>query len=220
MKLDGRKTRGTRTETLVERVRLRILEDIIQARLKPGEMLQLAALADRYGVSRTPVREALTVLEREGLVFAIAYKGYLVRQIEPSDVHDIFFMRKLLEGAAIERATDRLDRETLDRLRGLRPPPTDVMTLAYDQYAHDFHLAIIGAANSPRLLFAFESVYNNVLRLQSAGIGSPRPDLIDQEHTEILDAMEAGDSARARALMEQHLDLVRARALGRWVGSV
>lgn len=214
---DGRKTRGARSESLLERVRRLILDDIIRARLRPGEMVQLTALAEQYGVSRTPVREALTLLEREGLVSAIAYKGYLVRSIEPRDVRDIFFMRRLLEGTGIELALDKLTADELTRLRGLKLPNAETMTLEYDNVAHDFHRTIVVAAGSPRLLTAFEALYNDVRRLQYAGIGTPRPDLIHREHGEILDALVAGDGPLARKRMEDHIDQVRARALESWV---
>lgn len=71
-RVDGRKTRSSRDESLVEQVRRLILEDIIQARIQPGTMLQLTELSNLYGVSRTPVREAMTLLERHGLVTAIS----------------------------------------------------------------------------------------------------------------------------------------------------
>lgn len=214
---DGRKTRSSRTETLVEQVRNLILEDIIRAKLKPGTMIQLTTLAEQYQVSRTPIREALTLLERQGLVSAIPYKGYLIKQIDPRDVRDIFFMRRLLEGAAVELAVPRLDAPTIARLRKLEPPQTDVMTLAYDTFAHDFHRTLVSAAGMPRLLEAFEHIYNDVRRLQYAGIGNPRPDLIRHEHDLILDAIEAGDTSQARELMEEHIDLVRTRALEQWM---
>lgn len=217
VKEDGRKTRSSRDTTLVERVRTKILEDIIQGHMVPGSVIQLASLADQYGVSRTPVREALSILERQGLVQAIAYKGYLVRTIEPGDVNDVYFMRRLLEGAAIERATTRISDAALARLREEHPPLADRMTLAYDDYSHDFHRTIVEASGSPRLTAAFENVYNDVRRLQYAGIGSPRPDLIHQEHTGILDAIEARDPQRARKVMEEHIDHIRTRAFERWV---
>lgn len=214
---DGRKTRGARTETLVEYVRGRILEDIIQAKLKPGEMVQLTALSNQYEVSRTPVREALALLEREGVVSAIAYKGYLVRPIEPGDVQDIFFMRRVLEGVGIELACDRLLDEQIDQLRGSHAPLGETMTIEYDNYAQDFHRTIIAAAGSHRLLTTFDELYNDVRRLQYAGIGSPRPDLIEAEHQEILDALANRDAALARQRLEHHIDQVRSRALTSWV---
>ena len=110
--------------------------------------MQLSVLADSYNVSRTPVREALALLEHEGVVTAIAYKGYLVRPIEPRDVQDIFFMRRVLETAGIELATTRLSDESLDRLRSMRLPDGDTMTLEYDEVSQDFHRTIMEAAGN------------------------------------------------------------------------
>lgn len=216
-RVDGRKTRAERSETLTEHVRQLILEDIIRGRMRPGDLVQLTALANNYGVSRTPVREALSLLEREGVVTAIAYKGYLVRPIEPRDVHDIFFMRKLLEGMGTELATERLESDTIGRLRQARLPETDRMTLEYDNVTRDFHHSIMAAAGSPRLLSSFEELYNDVRRLQYAGIGTPRPDLIHEEHMSVLDAIEKRDPVLARERMEKHIEHTRARALNVWL---
>lgn len=216
-KQDGRKTRGSREESLVESVRRLILEDIIQAKIRPGTMLQLTELADHYEVSRTPVREALTLLERQGLVSALPYKGYLVKGIEPGDVHDLYLVRKVIEGAATELAVSRISPEALERLSREKPEQVDKMTLTYDEYAHGFHRTIIDAAGSPRLLSLFEDVYNDVRRIQYAGIGKPRPDLIHAEHAAILQAMTAGDAEKARQLMEEHIDAIRVRALQSWL---
>lgn len=217
VKPDGRKTRGARDESLVEHVRRLILEDIIRVKIRPGTMLQLTDLAEQYSVSRTPVREALTLLERQGLVAALPYKGYLVKGIEPGDVHDVYLVRKVIEGAATELATSRMPAAVLTRLRRSKPVPVDHMTLEYDEFAHDFHRTIIEAAGSPRLLATFEDVYNDVRRIQYAGIGNPRPDLIQAEHTAIVDALTAGDAAKARKLMEEHIDAIRVRALQSWL---
>jgi DNA-binding GntR family transcriptional regulator len=216
-KQDGRKTRSSREESLVESVRRLILEDIIQAKIRPGTMLQLTEHADHYQVSRTPVREALTLLERQGLVAALPYKGYLVKGIEPGDVHDLYLVRKVIEGAATELAVSRISPGALERLSKEKPDSVDKMTLTYDEYAHGFHRTIIDAAGSPRLLSLFEDVYNDVRRIQYAGIGKPRPDLIHAEHTAILEAMTAGDGAKARQLMEEHIDAIRVRALQSWL---
>jgi len=218
-KPDGRRTRGERNVTLVEHVRGLLLEDIIRGHLKPGEMVQLSVLADSYNVSRTPVREALALLEHEGVVTAIAYKGYLVRPIEPRDVQDIFFMRRVLETAGIELATKRLSDESLDRLRSMRLPDGDTMTLEYDEVSQDFHRTIMEAAGNRRLLSTFDDLYNDVRRLQYAGIGTPRPDLIHEEHVEILKALEARDPQLAAERMTEHIDNVKSRALTAWVSA-
>lgn len=186
-------------------------------KIMPGTMLQLTELAEHYGVSRTPVREALSLLERQGLVAAIAYKGYLVKGIEPGDVRDVYLVRKVIEGAAAELAAGRLTPEQIEALRGTRPSQQERMTLEYDEYTHDFHRAIVEGCGSPRLLAIFEDVYSDVRRMQYAGIGNPRPDLIHSEHGAVVDALAAGDGKKARALMEEHIDAVRARALETWL---
>ena len=214
---DGRRTRSERSMTLMEYVRGRLLEDIIQGHIKPGEMVQLGKLAESYEVSRTPVREALALLEHEGVVHAIAYKGYLIRPIEPRDVHDIFFMRRVLETAGIELATNNLSDDVLAELRGMQLPQGETMTLEYDQVSRTFHRTIVEASGSHRLLTTFDDLYNDVRRLQYAGIGTPRPDLIHQEHVEILDALEARDPQLAVERMAQHLNNVKSRALTSWV---
>lgn len=218
---DGRKTRGTRDESLVEQVRRTILSEIVQGKLAPGTVVRLPELAERYGVSRTPVREALTVLGREGVIASIPYKGYLVRPIETGDVSDVFFMRRLLEPPAAELAAVNLRPQEIQRLQQAltHPPPTTAaMTLQFDEHNHDFHRTIILAARSPRLFTTFEAVYNDVRRLQYAGIGKPSPDLIHQEHVEILEALSRGDSVGARELMSGHIDAMRQRAFAAWAG--
>lgn len=216
-KVDGRKTRNTRNESLVEEVRRLVLEDIIQGKIQPGTVLQLTELAQHYQVSRTPVREALTILERQGLVGSLPYKGYLVNGIKPGDVHDVYLTRKVIEGAATELAAKRISPEAVERLRETRPAQVDRMTLEYDEYAHGFHRTIVAASGSPRLLGIFENVYNDVRRIQYAGIGNPRPDLIHAEHAAILEALAVGDAPRARSLMDEHIDAIRVRALQSWL---
>ena len=92
------------------------------------------------------------------------------------------------------------------------------MTLEFDEQNHDFHSTIILAAGSTRLFNTLETVYNDVRRLQYAGIGKPRPDLIHREHVEILEALSRGDGAAARALMGEHIDAMRRRAFEAWAG--
>jgi DNA-binding GntR family transcriptional regulator len=202
-----------REESLVERVRSAMLEDIIQVRIQPGPVIQLSSLAERYGVSRTPIREALSILERQGLVQPIAYKGYLVRPIEPGDLRDVFFIRRLLEGAGAELAAERITTEAIKELQALHPPPSKQMTLAYDEYSPRFHLTIAQGAGSRRLVEAFERVYNDVRRLQYAGIRTPRPDLIEREHLKILEAL---NSAIQRLLADSWKNTSTTSALGRW----
>src|SRR5690625_3871642 len=98
-------------------------------------------------------------------------------------------------------------------------PEGQVMTLQYDQVSRDFHRTIVEASGSQRLLSTFDDLYNDVRRLQYAGIGTPRPDLIHEEHVEILKALEARDPQLAAERMTEHIDNVKSRALTAWVSA-
>jgi DNA-binding GntR family transcriptional regulator len=210
----SRATPGRHPGALAEDAKERVLEDIIQCRLRPGEMLQLSELARKYGMSKTPVREALTLLQQAGLVEAIPYKGYLVKPIDKDDVDDVFLMRELLEGAAAERAARRITEEDLERLDALQAPETMVMTLEYDRYAQTFHYIIAQATRSPRLAQQILSVYTDVRRLQYAGVGRPRPAVITYEHKEIVSALRARDPEAAGKAMVTHIQNIHQRAMG------
>lgn len=209
----GRDSGPRHPGALAEEAKERVLEDIIQCRLRPGDMMQLSELAKKYGMSKTPVREALTLLQHDGLVEAIPYKGYLVKPIDPSDVEEIFFMRELLESAAAERAAERITAENLERLAALTAPHTVVMTLEYDRYAQSFHRIIAEASQSRRLAHQIMTVYSDVRRLQYAGIGRPRPAIITCEHDEIVAALRARDSQGAREAMAAHIRNIQRRAM-------
>ena len=213
-KRDGRRrSHSGEAPSLTQVARALILEDIVQCRLRPGEMVRLASLADKYEMSKTPVREALTMLLDDGLVEAIPYRGYLIRPIDISEVNEIYFMRRLLEGAACELAAKSITEAELEQLSRLSAPDTMVMTLEYDDYARTFHAMIAHASRVERLEDFILRTYNDMRRLQYAGIGRPRPGAITHEHEEILVALRAGDPDLSRRLMEEHVDNIRRRAL-------
>src|SRR5262250_574821 len=88
-------------------VALRIREMILRGELAPGQRLAEVGLAERLGVSRTPIRQALPALAREGLLAAAGRRGYVVRSFSPEDVLDAIETRGLLEGLAARRIAER-----------------------------------------------------------------------------------------------------------------
>jgi DNA-binding GntR family transcriptional regulator len=102
-------------EQVVEQIRTAI----IQGRLKPNDHIVEAALTQEMGVSRTPVREALILLEREGLVIASPNRGCFVRAYNQNDVREIFSMRTNLENFAAELIVERLRNEDFELLEGM-----------------------------------------------------------------------------------------------------
>ena len=205
---DGRSTRRARESGLSELVRQRILDAILRGELRPGQLIQTGQLAQRYEVSRTPVREALAALERDGLVTVLPYRGYLVRGITVDEARDIYVMRTVIEGAAAERAATRLTDEELDALSALHPPQQpqgQSYSIEFDEHFNEFHRRIAAAAGSPRLAKALDALFHDVRRLQSLSVNAPSPEQIQQEHVEIHAALRSRDPARARAAMDRHI---------------
>jgi DNA-binding GntR family transcriptional regulator len=214
MKRDGRKDRALRNGPLVAEIHDQILDDIVRGVLASGSMIHLAELAQRYEVSKTPVREALGQLQRDGVVESLPYKGYLVRPVDVTEFNDIYLMRELLEGKAAELAARHMDEAELTELEGLRAPlGTSGMSLDYDEYAHRFHHLIARASRSRRLAEMIEITYTDVRRLQYSGIGRPVAEASNREHDTIVRALRDRDPERAAQAMVEHIRGLKARAL-------
>jgi DNA-binding GntR family transcriptional regulator len=189
---------------------------ILTGRLRPGDRLDLDRLTAEFGISRTPVREALLELSYEGLVAITPRSGMAVVGITPEDAVDNFAILAALAGKGAELATARITATELDELRTLAA----VVDNAPDVVAANrrFHRAINLAARSPRLLThirqAVRVVPGNYFELFPEQQERSR-----HEHAALLDAMARGDGHGARAAMEAHV-LTAGEALGGWLAEV
>ena len=189
---------------------------ILTGRLQPGDRLDLDQLTAEFGISRTPIREALLELSYEGLVAITPRSGMAVVGITPEDAVDNFAVLAALAGKAAELATSRI---TSEELAGLR-----VLARAIDE-ADDvvtanrrFHRAVNQAARSPRLL----TYLRQAVRVVPGNYFDLFPEQAERsrrEHAALLDAMEQGDGSAARAIMEAHV-LTAGEALGGWLAEV
>jgi DNA-binding GntR family transcriptional regulator len=183
---------------------------IVDGRLEAGERYSVGALADRLGVSRTPVREALLVLERQGLVRFERNKG--VRIVAPSaaDLEEVFVLRLLLEVPAVRRAASRLTEEDLDALdRELDAMADEIARGGEGPFmAHDqrFHAILLDAAGNRRLAAQVDQLRDHV-RLRGASTVGRSRDLaaIHAEHVTIRDALRSRDPEAAASAMRAHL---------------
>jgi DNA-binding GntR family transcriptional regulator len=189
---------------------------ILTGRLKPGDRLDLDHLTAEFGISRTPIREALLELSYEGLVAITPRSGMAVVGITPDDAVDNFAILATLAGKAAEMATARVTPDELGELRVL----ADAIDGADDVVAANrrFHRGVNQAARSPRLLTylrqAVRVVPGNYFELFPEQAARSR-----HEHAALLHAMEQGDAPAARSLMEAHV-LTAGEALGGWLAEV
>lgn len=184
---------------------------ILRGELEPGERLMEIHLADRLGVSRTPIREAIRKLELEGLVVMIPRRGAIVASITEKDLKDVLEVRRTLEVMAAEIACDRITPELLDELaeageefRKLKDSDDYTSLAAADVKFHDI---IYAATDNQRLI----SILNNLreqmyrYRLEYIKDRQTRNTLI-QEHQEIIDSIEKKDIERAKKAILVHID--------------
>ena len=207
------KTRAA--ENLSTRVYNQIKHLILCNEIMPGQKLSHQQLSERLGVSRTPVREALTRLVQEGYVSFLPKRGFTCKEIRMQEAEELYELREALEAFAVEKAVRSLTDEQLARLRQkIETYGRDVENrfsrerLVYDQ---DIHLAIARMSGNETLLNLLSHVFERiVLKRRTDGIyDSARGSAAHQEHLNLLAAVERRDAAGAVALVRSHIQAGR-----------
>jgi DNA-binding GntR family transcriptional regulator len=191
----------------------RLHADIVSLRLPPGMALQEKRIADEFGVSRTPVREALLRLSEGGLVDIYPQSGTVVSRVPVSAIPEAVVVRKALEGTTVEAAAAVATRSDIARLDDIIARQKTHATLgdasAFHEEDEAFHEAIAQIAGYPGIWAILKTVkvqIDRARRLTLPVLG--RMDNVVREHTVIRDAIEAHDSAAAREAMIHHLGAV------------
>lgn len=199
--------------TLTERVHATIKAAILELKLKPGSPLVEDELAHQLGTSKTPIRDALLVLEHDGLVTKIPYKGTYVADISLKDAREIFELRAVLEGLAARLAAQSFSPQELDEAEKLLAAADEARARgdldAASEYGAQFHRAIHEHADNRRLIPLLENLEVQLARLRRMSDQlQGRLEKSGQEHRQILDGLRSGDPARAEQAMRQHLESV------------
>lgn len=182
---------------------------IVSGELRPGEQVLQDALAERFGVSRVPLREALKILEGEGQVIYRPHRGYFVAELDLNDLREVYQIRDLLESEAVRVAVPQI---TSDEMSALAVALEDVekASAADDLIGmaaanRRFHFGLIEAARMPRLLRLVRVLWDatDVYRSLYYADGAHR-EAVHDEHRQTLDAVRLGDADRAVALLRHH----------------
>lgn len=195
--------------TAQEAVLATLRSDIATGVLAPGEQVVQDDLARRYGVSRVPIREALRILEAEGLLEYHPHRGYFVTELSVKDLVEVYRIRELLEAEALTMVVDQIADDDIADLDGLLAE-VERATAAGDVTAitnanRTFHFAMLEACGMPRLirlirlLWDATDAYRSVYFMEAANL-----DRINTEHREMMTALRARDPGRLVAVQAEH----------------
>jgi DNA-binding GntR family transcriptional regulator len=188
---------------------------VISGELRPGVVYSAPSLATQFGVSATPVREAMLDLAKEGLIDTMRNKGFRVTELSEKDLDDLSELRALIEVPTVRRIAETgVAPDVIARLRPLAlaieeaAAGRDLIThVAADM---EFHLALLALAGNPHLV---ETVRSLRSRSRIYGLRSlaERNALVPsaREHAELLDLIAAGDADATESLMDRHIRHVR-----------
>lgn len=196
----------------------RLRADILSCVLAPGQEFREGDLAEKFGVSKSPIRDALQRLELEGLVEIEPRRGHRVAPISVSDAEDILGLREVLEAGAIRmiisHASDK-ELASLDRLR-------DAGTHDFKEFAvynREFHQAICNAAGNRRMAASAAGLmeaYDRLCIVSLSSTGLPKALSMSEaltDHNEIIDALQARNTAVAVRLSSRHVKKSRQRIM-------
>jgi DNA-binding GntR family transcriptional regulator len=177
--------------------------------LRPGEQVRQDSLAERFGVSRVPLREALKILEGEGQVVYLPHRGYFVAELDVDDLREVYRIRDLLESEAVRVAVPQLTDGDLDRLAAACDE-VDRAGAAGDLVAmteanRRFHFTLIEAAQMPRLARLIRILWDATDAYRSVYFGFTQNRVhIHDEHAAVLSALRECDAERAVTLLREH----------------
>lgn len=197
---------------------MKILGEIRDGHLLPGQRLREVELAERMGQSRTPVREAIRLLETDGLVSHLPRVGAVIRSLNYVEVMELYEMRVVLEGTAARLAARAATEAELAQLESLNASfLTATGQLQAAEFNRRFHAMLLEAARNRYLVRAMLALEKSMLILGPTTLLEPqRRNLAGAEHLEIVTALRQRDGLAAEAAMRLHMEqaqMVRLRFL-------
>ena len=205
-----------------EKVYIELKRMLFDYEIVPGQKLQCQDLAEKFNVSRTPVKDALNMLSKEGYVELRYNRGYYVAEIgfeEAQSLHDI---REALELLSVEKAIVNMNQESLKALREAMRAYTDDVKRGLSRRRlildANFHLKIAEMSRNNALTEMIRLVFSKIhLKQRVENLSPQRGKIADLEHREIYHAISSRRVSEARSKMKEHIALSRKNVLGRLV---
>lgn len=206
--------------SLTDKAHQQIKEWIVRYHLKPGSRLHVTDLAHALRMSPTPVREALSMLEKEHLIERQPQKGYRVGTLSMQEIEDLYDLRIALEVLAVRQAAKRMSAAARKRLSAIlsefgRLLKTDRKQRILER-GQDFHVVILEASGNRSLAEIGRAILDRIWVIQNINLlTTDHLSEAHPQHLQILEALERADAKRAAALMEKHLTQAKEFVLSR-----
>jgi DNA-binding GntR family transcriptional regulator len=182
-----------------------IRQDILNGTFPPGELLKERELAAKYGVSKTPVREALSLLEQDDLLRAIPRAGYMVTQLTLRDLQEVRQLRATLEAMAARLAAENITDEELEELEGLTSTSDPEEARVFNRR---FHTIVARASGNSRLAKMIEQLLDDTDRWAALEVAELTPAELLVGHKAELDALRTRNPDTAEEAMREHIERV------------
>ena len=197
----------TLREVILENIR----DAIVSGNLKAGCRVSEPELAERYGISRTPIREAFRQLEAEGYLTVIPRRGAVVSEFSPKDVEEFYAIKSIMEGYAARQACERLSAKDLDKLQTINNKLGELARAGdikhFFKIHSDFHELFIKAADNEKLHELIAGLVTKFQRLRFTSLSLPGRMIISvQEHEKIIEAFRKKDANLAESLVRQNAE--------------
>ena len=197
--------------TLREKILENIRDAIVSGDLKAGSHISEPELAGRYGISRTPIREAFRQLESEGYLTVIPRRGVIVSEFSPKDIEEFYAIKSIMEGYAARQACERLSDKDLGRLQAINDKLAELARTGdiknFFKIHSDFHELFIKAADNDKLHELIAGLVTKFQRLRFTSLSLPgRMAVSVQEHDKIIDAFRKKDADLAERLVRQNAE--------------
>lgn len=189
--------------------------DILNLKIKDGDFLTLAELAEKYNVSKTPVRDALGALEIQGYLKSLPRKGYLVKPVTKKSMRESFQMRAIFEKAAvslaIKTASDSELEDILDLAMKFPEASQSSKVSEFNELNNIFHMSIVRATHNSLLIDMCEGIMENLSRILM--IDCKQLEFLDEkrEHIKIAQALLERDIKKSDELITEHIAQFQAR---------
>jgi len=201
-----RKKQIERHQTLREKILEMIRDAILKGTMKPGERVSEPELAERFGISRTPIREAFRQLESEGYLEVVPRKGAIVASLSERDIEEFYAIKIILEGFAAKMAAENLTEKDIERLEAINERLQKIAEEGdvknFFRVHNEFHDLFIKAAGNDKLFEMINQLVMRFKRLRLASLSHPgRMEISVEEHRNMIEAFKKHDGERADSLV-------------------